>query len=154
MCHTCFLRDRAEFGAAEITPAVVEAARLSYEANPSGPLHITVDDYNVEDTSIANCAAQVGDRWTEADRACLSAFQALTVSERTHALALRDGYVDGEGAVMPDVLVGMAMTPEELTAVGKVAAPGVAIGPDGEIVLAQASRTPSANLPQVGSFHG
>lgn len=136
MCHTCFLRDRADFGAAKITPAIVEAARLSYDANPCGPLHIMVDDYGVEDTSIAFCAAQVADRWTEADRACLAAFQALTVSERTHALALRDGYVDAEGAVMPDVLVGMTMTADELAAVGKVAAPGVAIGPHGEIVLA------------------
>ncbi|WP_167858514.1 hypothetical protein [Methylobacterium nonmethylotrophicum] len=77
MCHTCFLRDRAEFGAAEITPAVVEAARLSYDANPCGPLHIMVDDYGVEDTSIAFCALRVGERWAEADRACLAAFQTL-----------------------------------------------------------------------------
>ncbi|BAQ49445.1 hypothetical protein [Methylobacterium aquaticum] len=136
MCHTCFLRDRAEFGAAEITPAVVEAARLAKEANPYGPLYLVVEQHSVEDASIAYCASRVGERWTEADRACLAAFQTLTEYERSHALASRDGYVDAAGAVMPDVLVGITMTAGELAAVGKVAAPGVAIGPDGEIVLA------------------
>ena len=48
---------------------------------------------------MAYCAAQKGDKWTDADRACLAAFQALKENERTHALALADGYIDASGSV-------------------------------------------------------
>jgi len=98
MCFDCFKRTRDEFGAVEITPAIVEAARLSKEANHYGPLHVTIEDYSCEDSSLAFCAAQKRDKWTDADRACL-AFQALNENERTHALALADGYLDPSGQV-------------------------------------------------------
>ncbi|MFE1597442.1 hypothetical protein [Methylobacterium sp. ID0610] len=99
MCFGCFKDMRDEFGAVEITPAIVEAARLSQEANHYGPLHVTIEDYNCGDSSVAFCAAQKRDKWTDADRACLAAFQALNENERTHALALADGYIDASGSV-------------------------------------------------------
>ncbi|MBE7201223.1 MAG: hypothetical protein INR70_25950 [Parafilimonas terrae] len=101
MCFNCFEDMRDEFGAVEITPAIVGAARLSTEANHHGPLHVTIEDYNCGNDSVAFCAAQKGDKWTDADRACLAAFQALDENQRTHALALADGYIDATGEISP-----------------------------------------------------
>jgi hypothetical protein len=97
MCYGCW----EEAGKPQInTPAVREAARLAevvYEHScVGGNLHITLDDWNVEDSSLEFCRGSIRDNVNEGDAeqlaaelACLEAFAKLTVEERYSALALQ-----------------------------------------------------------------
>lgn len=107
MCEGCY----TESGSPEIVTARTLAAAKAiddvYEHSPvGGRLHIVVDDWNLEDESIAFCADEIakGERgeadWhgmsaeqLSAERNCATLLAALSLDERASALALHSGYL-------------------------------------------------------------
>lgn len=99
MCRGCW----EEYERPEIdTPAVREASRAIAEvyefAETGGDLHIVLDDWNLEDHSLAFCREAIEEdsdftfREREVERRCLSLLRALTEDERASALALYEGF--------------------------------------------------------------
>jgi hypothetical protein len=107
MCQGCW----KERGSPSLTNDKIKAAAELiagvYEHHGcGGGLHIIVDDWNLEDSSLQFCEDyiekpeyrasrndEVTDERLEAERACLRALKAMTEEERASALALYDGYV-------------------------------------------------------------
>lgn len=113
MCISCY---HTEYGApvalTEKALAAVPLIQAVYAAEGSGGnLHIVLDDWNIEDDSVAYCArrlAEGGHRsagWPDdayaqqlvVERTCVAAFSAMTVEERATALALHDGFITRDG---------------------------------------------------------
>lgn len=96
MCQACWM----QAGAPTIdTPAVRAAAVLIakvYEfSTVGGGLHVIVDDFNIEDSSILAGRFEREEDSAEkiaAETACLDALAKMTVQERASALALHDHY--------------------------------------------------------------
>lgn len=89
MCEECWkehgkpaIRNEKTLGVQPLIEAVYE------EHAGGGGLHIIIDDYNVHDSHIDMCAKDVT---TDAEKACLEAFRAMTIEERVSALAIYDG---------------------------------------------------------------
>lgn len=110
MCYSCW----EDEGKPQIdTPAVRQAA-LAVERlhdHPAGcaggAMHVVTDDWNIDDDSVGFCRDHIGryerehphraDGLTALEQACYDAFAALTVAERSSALALDHGFWgDGE----------------------------------------------------------
>lgn len=96
MCQGCYAE---EYGAPSTLPAnadeVLALVRAVYDApdgGTGGNLHIVLDDWNLEDSSIRWCLEREG--LTDAERACGEALLAMTESERAAVLAVADGYLD------------------------------------------------------------
>jgi len=88
------------------TLAVADLIAAVYEHHPcGGGLHIVLDDWNLDDASLATCAdlirnpafPDVTRKQLAAERACLRALQAMTEEERGSALAIHDGYLARAG---------------------------------------------------------
>jgi len=102
MCSECWRKHYG--GVKKYSPeidAAVEAIAKVYEHTMSGGhLHIVVDDFNLEDDSLAFCrrelkAPLMADETQEkrdAEEACLDLLEKLSVEDRAAALALHDGY--------------------------------------------------------------
>lgn len=90
MCTDCW----DEMGRPAIdTPKVREAARLVRELYQEhctgGPLHIVVDDWNLEDGHVDYC----GERCAPGiERRCYEALKAMNEDERASVLSLEDGW--------------------------------------------------------------
>lgn len=84
----------------EKTKAAVPLIAGVYEFSCSGAgLHIILDDWNIDDSSIAFCEHYIeNERGTrsqeqlDAERACLKAFKEMTLEERASALAMYGDY--------------------------------------------------------------
>lgn len=106
MCFGCYEEFRDEFGLIPVTDEILAAAKLADEANPFGPMHIAIDDWNLDDDHMVSCGEdliaweQRGEATPE-DRACWEAFNALTYEGRNMALAISHGYVDNQGKEIP-----------------------------------------------------
>lgn len=91
MCIGCYedygrpkiINDYTRFAAAAINAVRTE--------NPvGGELHIVIDDWNLEDSSLAFCAKHVK---TAAERACHDVLKALDLDERASAMAIAEGWI-------------------------------------------------------------
>jgi len=74
------------------------------KSNHFGPLHIIVEDWNLDDDSIEFCSQDetMERHWSgpmsATDRALLDLLRPMTVTQRATALALADGYLNGDGS--------------------------------------------------------
>ncbi len=109
MCEVCY----DEYGKPNIVNEKTEAAlalvRQVYEApqgGAGGNLHIVLDDWNIEDSSIYYCIESYGEvesyfggnydmTPTIIERACAGAFLDMTLRERASTLAKFDGMMLG-----------------------------------------------------------
>lgn len=90
MCFGCYER----YGSPRIaTDATRHAARLIKKADPFGPLHIVVEDDNLEDCHLEFCRSAVFTKGSEVDRACFSALIELSLDERVSAMAIAQEYI-------------------------------------------------------------
>jgi hypothetical protein len=92
MCCGCW----EEEGAPVIkTPKVSELADALAAADPYGPLHIAVDDCNLDFDSVEWCRfhddAKPWDDWSPEDRRCWILLTAATEAERYSAAGLNHG---------------------------------------------------------------
>ena len=62
---------------------ILRAAKIMAAYDPFGPLHIVVDDGNVDDEWLDSCAANPA--LTDADREILALLKSMTVEERERA---------------------------------------------------------------------
>lgn len=106
MCRSCWV----EAGSPMISsPEIKNAASLAHKVYmfhcTGGGLHIVLDDYNLDDDSVAWCRSYLEERgedthWSDesytAQMECLVAFEGLTEHERYAALALSDGFWNEE----------------------------------------------------------
>jgi hypothetical protein len=111
MCSGCW----EDYGKPELnSPEIQYALRAVQEVYEyscvGGGLHIVLDDWNLEDSSVEWCAVHLEspEHWEylqrdkpdlasaqlAAERRCLALFQPLTVAERASVLARLDGFVD------------------------------------------------------------
>ncbi len=91
MCIGCY---EGYDSPAVITPETRAAAKLieavRSECPAGGELHIVIDDWNLEDDSLAFCKQYIK---TDAERACHDALAKMSLDERASAMALADGYL-------------------------------------------------------------
>lgn len=92
-----------------INPKTIEAAKLIddvyEETHAGGYLHVAVDDWNLEDHSLAfckNCVEENSEAYTEesieAQTKCLNALTLLTTEERYSAMAIHNGFIKTDEA--------------------------------------------------------
>lgn len=107
MCQECWKEKGSPSLTSDKIKAAAELIAGVYEHHGSGGgLHIVVDDWGLEDSSVQFCEdyienpkyrasrnCEVTDERLEAERACLRALKAMTEEERTSSLALYKGYV-------------------------------------------------------------
>lgn len=101
MCYSCY----EDYGKPTlVTPEIQEAAWLVekvYEFSAvGGNLHIVVDDWNIEDSSLDFCDRYIDaegydcpQAQIKAELACLDAFRKLSVPHRAAALAIHEGFL-------------------------------------------------------------
>lgn len=99
MCAGCW----AEAGSPKIdnekTRAAAAAIDRVYEfSGAGGNLHIVVDDWNLEDSSLEWCkvnaiVSEQDDEKREAEMACYTALRELTEEERYSAMAIRGNLI-------------------------------------------------------------
>lgn len=81
----------AEEGSSKIdNQNVRQAAALIRLANPSGALHIVVDDWNLDDIHLTSCMDD--EDATSTERQLMRMMLALTPAERASAMGLAEGY--------------------------------------------------------------
>lgn len=73
-----------------INDRVLAAVPLIRNGDPFGPLHIVIEDWNLDDENLAYCRAECAG---DPDEPLLDALTALTLSERATAMAIADGYL-------------------------------------------------------------
>lgn len=101
MCYSCY----EDYGKPTIvTDEIRQAAKLiegvyGY-ADDGGHLHVALDDWNLNDSSLDFCERRIndlghvtGEDELAASLACLKALQALSVSHRAAALAIHEGFL-------------------------------------------------------------
>lgn len=106
MCFGCYEHFRDDFGLVPVTDEILAAAKLADQANSFGPMHIAIDDWNLDDDHMVSCREWLEEgEWdgtaTSVDRDCWVAFNALTYEGRNMALAISHGYVDKQGKEIP-----------------------------------------------------
>ena len=111
MCEACW----AEYGRPTIVNGKTEAAlalvRQVYDApmgGAGGHLHIVLDDWNIENSSIEYCQGGRSDpswhgppmAWTltDVEAQCAAAFLGMTMAERASTLAKYDGFLNPQAA--------------------------------------------------------
>ena len=117
MCHGCWVEEgKPAIDTPAIRAAAAAVAEVYEHSCVGGNLHIVLDDWNLEDGSLAFCDAQIArgghpddpehSPWytkeklenpdspeqLAAERRCCDLFKALTVEERASALAFYDGF--------------------------------------------------------------
>ena len=92
MCEACWLEAGSPDVLSENHERFVELAFQVYEAHGAGgSLHIALDDFNLEDESLAFCSGLPG--LTPVESACLDELRAMTLKERQ--AAVHDAYGRG-----------------------------------------------------------
>ena len=101
MCETCW---EVKYNSARVDNDKVRDAvsliQKVYEHNcVGGALHIVLDDWNLDDSSVDFCGQYMEENKKnvcvaeyEATKACYEAFKEMTVEERASALALASGF--------------------------------------------------------------
>jgi hypothetical protein len=92
MCYGCY----EQAGLPEPTAAAREVAQILRACDDySGPLHILIEDWNVEDDDLAFCGNPSEHRRPlyDIERQALVAMRGLTIDQRYAALAVAEGYV-------------------------------------------------------------
>lgn len=99
MCYSCW----EEYNKPTLdTPLIRYAAecieRVYDYSMTGGHMHITVDDWNIENSHLDTCEAAINenlfdgpDEQLATEKACLTALRSLSVEERASALALKEG---------------------------------------------------------------
>ncbi len=105
MCQGCWQERGFPSVVNDAVKAAAELIGGVYEHHGAGGgLHVIVDDWNLDDGTVAFCANyieseeyksndDVTEERLEAERRCLRALKALTEQERGSALAIHDGYL-------------------------------------------------------------
>ena len=102
MCFGCYVEQGSPAIISERTQTAAALIAKVYEFNEvGGALHIVVDDWNLDDSSLKWCAGHIptsdgSDDQKAAETACLEALAALSVEERASALAIHDGFLKVE----------------------------------------------------------
>ena len=102
MCYACWdeLGKPAILNAkTRALPSLIKAVYAEPTGGSGGLLHIVLDDWNIENDSIAYCADEANHSrlMTAAESACIDHMFDMTIEERASGMALESGWlVDGE----------------------------------------------------------
>lgn len=90
MCYGCY----KDFGEPQVfAPNTGSLAVLASRIDPSGGLHIVIEDWNIESEHIQWCLDNVKDL-TADERIFAYEMLKLTMDERATVMALAEGYID------------------------------------------------------------
>jgi hypothetical protein len=106
MCIDCYHDHGLPRIVSAATLAAAEAVRLVYEHDcVGGNLHITIDDWNLDDRSLRFCSDRINNKngnppaQLAAERACCDVLLRLSPEERASALAIHDGFLLPDGTL-------------------------------------------------------
>jgi len=90
VCEGCW----REYGSPrEINARVLEASRLAEKCDEYGPLHILIDDWNLENDHFPFLRAEAEKVGAKDDLALLDMLAPMSEDERATVLAIREGFI-------------------------------------------------------------